>query len=180
VTQGRVDFDNGAAELADAATARTQGSFSKWIGAFNRLQNIDQSDALYVSLSGQASNTNLDASEKMVAGGAYTVRAYDMGALSGDSGILGNVEWRHELGRLSSGRMQGTVFFDSQHVTIDHTTWSAGPNNATLSGAGAGFNWFGTAGSSITAAVAIPVGGTPQLIGDNKSLHAWIALNLVF
>lgn len=180
LTQGRVEFGNAAAELADAATARTQGSFSKWAAAFNRLQSIDQSDALYVALSGQWSNTNLDASEMMVAGGAYTVRAYDIGALSADSGVLGNVEWRHELGRLLSGRMQGTVFFDSQHVTIDHTTWSAGSNNATLSGAGVGLNWFGAAGSSVTAAVAAPVGATPQLIRDNKSVHAWIALNLTF
>jgi hemolysin activation/secretion protein len=180
LTQGRVEFDNAAAEVADAATARTRGSFSKWVAAFNRLQSIDQNDVLYVALSGQWSNTNLDASEMMVAGGAYTVRAYDIGALSGDSGILGNVEWRHELGRLFSGRMQGTVFFDSQHVTIDHTTWSAGPDNATLSGVGVGFNWFRAAGSSVTAAVAVPVGATPQSIGDNKSLHAWIALNLTF
>jgi hemolysin activation/secretion protein len=180
LTQGRVGFDNAAAEQADAATARTQGAFSKWVAAVNRLQNIDQNDAVYVALSGQWSNVNLDSSEMMVAGGPYTVHAYDIGALSGDSGILGNVEWRHELGWLLSGRMQGSVFFDSQHIRIDHTAWSAGPNSATLSGVGVGLNWFGAAGASITAAIAVPVGGTSQLIGDNKSMHAWIALNLAF
>ena len=174
---GRLNFDNAPSQLADAATARTQGSFAKWTANINRVQSINQGNSLYFAFSGQWSNTNLDASEKMVAGGPYTVRAYDMGALSGDSGILGNVELRHELGQLWSGQAQAIVFIDSEHVTINHTTWTAGTNGASLSGAGVGFNWFGQSQWSIKATVAAPVGATPELIGAKKSVRGWIELD---
>ncbi len=178
--QGRVDFDNAAAQLADAATAKTQGSFTKWTVNANRVQNINQSNSLYFALAGQWANTNLDASEKMVAGGAYTVRAYDMGVLSGDSGVLGNIEWRHEFGQVWSGQTQGIVFFDSEHLTVNQTTWAPGPNGATLNGAGVGFNWFGPAQSAIKATVAEPVGAVPELVGTKKSARGWIELDLAF
>lgn len=179
-TDGRVTFDNASAQLTDAASARTQGSFLKWLGNINRVQTINQNNTLYIAVSGQWANTNLDASEKMVAGGAYTVRAYDMGVLSGDIGILGNVEWRHELGQILSGQTQAIVFFDSEHLTIDQNAWAAGPNSATLSGTGVGFNWFGPSNSSIKATVAVPVGATPELLSANRSLRTWIELNLAF
>lgn len=180
VTQGRVEFDNATAQLADAATAKTQGSFTKLTAAVNRLQGLGQNDSLYVALAGQWANTNLDASEKMVAGGVYTVRAYDMGALSGDSGVLGNVEWRHEWGRYAGGQTQSIVFFDSQHVTVNNTTWAPGPNSATLSGAGVGLNWYGPSNSAVKASVAAPIGSTPELTGAKKSERAWIEVDLAF
>ncbi len=177
---GRVNFDDAAAQLADAATAKTQGSFTKWTANINRVQSVGQSDSLYFAFSGQWSNTNLDASEKMVAGGAYTVRAYDMGVLSGDSGVLGNAEWRHDLGQLAGGQAQTVVFFDSEHVTINQNTWAPGSNGATLSGVGVGFNWFGPSLSAIKATLAVPVGSTPELLGERKSARAWIEFDLGF
>ena len=179
-TQGHLDFDDAAARLADAATARTQGTFSKWSANFNRIQVVGQDDSVYVALSGQGSNSNLDASEKMVAGGLYTVRAYDMGVLSGDHGVLGNIEWRHQLGAVLGGQTQATAFFDSERITINRTSWVAGPNSATLSGAGVGLNWFGPGQTSLQAAVAAPVGSTPELVGSNKSVRGWIALSKSF
>ncbi len=179
-TQGHLDFDDAAARLADAATARTQGTFSKWSANFNRIQVVGQDDSVYVALSGQWSDSNLDASEKMVAGGLYTVRAYDMGVLSGDHGVLGNIEWRHQLGQVLGGQTQATAFFDSERITINRTPWVAGPNSATLSGAGLGLNWFGPGQTSLQAAVAAPVGSTPELIGSNKSVRGWIALSKSF
>ena len=77
-----------AAQQNDALTAKTQGSFSKWTANAFRLQSLSASNALYVTVSAQWASGNLDPSEKMVAGGPYTVRAYDMGVESGDTGIL--------------------------------------------------------------------------------------------
>ncbi|MBV8633869.1 MAG: ShlB/FhaC/HecB family hemolysin secretion/activation protein [Burkholderiaceae bacterium] len=179
LTEGNLKFDNAAAEAADAATAKTKGSFSKWIASANRVQELNPGNSLYFALSGQWSNTNLDASEKMVAGGAYTVRAYDMGVLSGDSGVLGNIEWRHDFGRLGAGQAQAIVFFDSEHITVNQSAWASGSNSATLSGAGVGFNWFGPAWFSIKSTVATPVGATPDLLGGkSKSLRGWIEFDI--
>src|SRR5580704_4279099 len=95
---GQLQYDH--KQLDDAISANTQGRFSLWNVNLSRLQHVSASDALFVAISGQWSNANLDPAEKMIAGGAYTVRAYDMGALSADSGILASVEWRHDLGVL--------------------------------------------------------------------------------
>lgn len=180
LTQGRVEFDDTAAQLADAATAKTQGSFTKWLANLNREQSINQGNTVYFALSTQWSNTNLDASEKMVAGGAYTVRAYDMGVLSGDNGVLGTIEWRHDFGQVAGGQTQGLVFFDSEHLTIDQAAWSAGPNSANLSGAGVGVNWYGPARSVIKASVAAPVGSKPGLLATRSSARGWIELDMAF
>lgn len=172
-TSGRLDFDDATAQLADAQTANTQGQFSKWNANFARLQNLWPSNALYFALSTQWSNANLDASEKMVAGGPYSVRAYDVDAVSGDSGILGSAEFRHDLGHAWDGQWQVVAFVDSQHVTVNHTTWVAGANGATLSGAGVGLNWTGAGLWHAKLAIAAPLGTTPALVGTNNSARAW-------
>ena len=94
-------------------TAKTQGLFSKWNMNLSRLQNLTQNDGVYVSFAGQWAQDNLDSSKKMIVGGPYTVRAYDMGALSADSGYLGTVEIRHLLGSGRYGQWQAVGFVDS-------------------------------------------------------------------
>ena len=179
-TSGRLGFDDASAQLADAETANTQGRFSLWNANVSRLQRVSQSNSLYVAISGQWSNANLDPAEKMVAGGPYTVRAYDMGILSGDSGILASAELRHELGVLLRGPLQLVAFADTEHLTINHSVWAGGPNSATLSGAGLGLNWSWPGKWSAKACVAAPVGARPALISDNDSVRVWLALSKGF
>ena len=179
-TLGSVGFDDANARLADAASADTQGRFSVWNASFSRLQRLGASDALYLTIAGQLSNANLDPAEKMVAGGAYTVRAYDMGVLSGDTGVLASAEWRHELGVVWYGPLQLIAFADTEHVTIDHSARAAGPNDATLSGAGVGFNWSWPGRWNAKAYVAAPLGPTPSLIDHNNSARVWLALSKGF
>ena len=179
-TSGRLGFDDASAQLADAETADTQGRFSLWNANVSRLQRVSQSNSLYVAISGQWSNANLDPAEKMVAGGPYTVRAYDMGILSGDSGILASAELRHELGVLLRGPLQLVAFADTEHLTINHSVWAGGPNSATLSGAGLGLNWSWPGKWSAKACVAAPVGARPALISDNDSVRVWLALSKGF
>src|SRR5271166_804264 len=59
VTYGRLNFDNGAAQTADAATAMTQGSFSKWNLNLARLQQFTAADGVYLSFAGQWTSDNL-------------------------------------------------------------------------------------------------------------------------
>jgi hemolysin activation/secretion protein len=179
-TSGRVGFDNAAALLADSATAKTHGEFSIWNASFSRLQRLSASNSLYLTLSGQWSNANLDPAEKMVAGGPYTVRAYDMGALSGDTGVLASAEFRHDLRMMWSGQLQAIAFADSARVTINHTVWAPGPNSATLSGAGVGLNWTGPRQWNAKVYVAVPIGPTPDLIDHNNSARAWFAISKGF
>jgi hemolysin activation/secretion protein len=177
---GHVSFDDATAERADARSADTQGRFSQCNASVSRLQHVSANDGLYLALSGQWSNANLDPAQKMVVGGAYTARAYDMGVLSADTGILVSAEWRHELGVLWYGHLQAVGFVDSEHVTINRTVWAAGPNSATLSGGGLGLNWSWTGQWTTRVSVAAPLGPTPALIGENNSARVWLALSKGF
>jgi hemolysin activation/secretion protein len=179
-TSGRLNFDNGAAQLADSTTARTQGGFSIWNATFSRLQHVSAGDSVYLTLTGQWSNSNLDPAEKMVAGGPFTVRAYDIGALSGDTGVLASAEFRHDLRLLWNGQLQAVAFADSEHVTINHDVWAPGPNSATLSGAGLGFNWSDAKQWNAKAYIAVPIGGTPELIDRNNAARVWVAVSKGF
>lgn len=180
LTSGRVNFDNAAAQLADSTTAKTKGSFSKWTANLARLQRLSPSNGLYVSFSGQRANTNLDSAEKMVAGGPYTVRAYDMGVISGDSGYLGTAEFRHDLGSIWQGQWQAIAFVDSEHVTVNRRAWTAGVNDATLSGAGAGLDWTGQKQWAAKAYIAAPIGSTPVLLASTNSVRGWVQISKGF
>ena len=179
-TTGLLGFDNANAQASDAATAQTRGTFTKWNASLARLQTVSENNGLYLSFTGQWANANLDASQKMIAGGPYSVRAYDMAALSGDSGSLVTAEFRHRLGQYWNGQWQALAFVDSEHLTINSNPWVAGINGATLSGAGVGLNWAGAHQWSANAYVAKPVGTTPVLVGVTKSAQGWIQINKGF
>lgn len=179
-TSGQVGFDNGAAQLADAATAKIQGLFTKWNANLSRLQTINENNGLYLSFSGQWANTNLDPSQQMIAGGPYTVRAYDMAVLSSDTGYLGTVEFRHQLGQVYQGQWQAVAFVDSAHVTINRNVWVNGINSATLSGAGVGLNWTGPDQWSARTYIATPVGSAPVLVAAAQSVQTWVEIDKGF
>ncbi len=177
ITTGNLGFDNGTAQLADAASAKTQGSFSKWNLNLSRLQSLGNETSLYAALSGQWSNANLDPSQQMVAGGPYTVRAYDMGVLSGDEGYLGTVELRHNLSRT----WQAIAFWDSEHVIVNTNTWVAGINSATLTGAGLGLDWSGQDSWNVRTYVAARIDTPPaSLVPVSSSSRIWVQVGKGF
>lgn len=180
LTSGQVAFDNATAERVDAATAKTHGPFLQWNATFARLQNLTARDALYVAMSGQWANANLDPAQKMVAGGVYTVRAYDMSAATGDTGVQSSVEWRHNLPSARLGQWQTVAFLDNECVRVNKNVWTSGPNEATLSGAGVGLNWTGSKQWSAQASVARRLGPVPELVGAASSIRAWIAITKGF
>jgi hemolysin activation/secretion protein len=175
LTSGRVGFDDAKAELADAATADTRGPFLQGNATLARLQRMTAKDSLYVAVSWQWANANLDPSQKMVAGGPYTVRSYDMSALTGDEGIQTTAEWRRDLPAWY-GQWQGVGFFDTEHLTINENVWTAGTNTVIINGAGLGFNWTGPNQWSAKASVAARLGSAPILAGASSSVRAWLTI----
>lgn len=179
-TGGRLDFDDMQAQLADAAAARTQGAFSKANLAFARLQRWGQRGTLYFSMNGQWASTNLDPSQKMAVGGPYSVRAYDVGALSGDQGYRASIELRYDLGQAGSGKLQGLAFWDGAHLTVNRRPWVGGANSATLSGAGIGLDWTGLNQWRARAYLAAPLGSTPELVRATDSMRVWTEVGYRF
>jgi hemolysin activation/secretion protein len=180
VTAGQVDFDDRAAQAADAATARSGGRFDKWTANLDRVQNLSPANSLYVAVFGQWANGNLDASQKMVEGGVYTVRAFDMGAISADTGYLETAELRHDLGFAGQGRWQALAFLDSAQLTVNRNPWVPGKNTATISGAGVGLNWTGPDRWSVRSHIAARLGPTPALVEAASAVRAWIEISKGF
>ncbi len=179
-TAGRVGFKNDAAQFIDAVSAKTQGKFSKWNASLSRLQYLGAQDALYLSFSGQWANSNLDSSQKMSIGGPYSVRAYDAGTISGDTGSQATVELRHDLSLGVEGRWQAVAFADSANVKVNKNPWFVAANTAYLSGVGLGLNWAGAHQWSAKAYFARPVGATPELVGSTNSTRTWLEINRGF
>lgn len=176
LTSGSVSYDN-ANYVGDATT---KGNFSKLNLNVTALQRISDSNSAFLLVSTQFASKNLDPSQKMIVGGTNTVRAYDSGSISGDSGYLVSAELRHDLGEFY-GKWNGTLFVDGARVTVNTNVISPGSNNAaTLMGVGAGVNWFGTNNYTASAYLATPIGSTPVIVATQNSARLWVEMGKRF
>jgi hemolysin activation/secretion protein len=179
-TYGKNTFGSAAASSADAAGADSQGTFSRWNLSLGRLQSLGSQDAVYLGASGQWTDRNVDPSQQMVVGGPSSVRAYDVDALSANSGLQLTAELRHSFATYWHGRWQAIAFVDGAHVRIDERAFAPGPNTANLMGAGAGLDWTGPAGTQASLTFAAPFGGRPVLAGHAASERVWLQLSKGF
>lgn len=178
LTTGEVRFKDTTAEQNDATTAGTKGGFSKWTMNFARLQGLNQDNSLYFNFAMQMADSNLDSSEKMSIGGPYTVRAYDVGAVSGDKGYQTTLELRHEMGTFLQGKVQAAAFVDAAHVQVNQKPWSSSTDNkANLSGAGLGLSWSGPKAWKASLSLATKIGESPALVGNTANARAWLVVS---
>ncbi len=175
-TQGRVSFDDPSAQLANAATVKSEGRFSKLMVSLSRSQRLSNDSSIYLATSGQRASTNLDSTQKMSIGGPYAVRAYESGVVTGDNGQLVTVELRQTLGPSWGGQLTGVAFVDSARVTLNRNLWTGatGANGVLLSGAGLGIHWSGPQQWMARAYMATPVGTPPTLTGTRQATRAWL------
>ena len=142
VVLGKLAIDSPAALALDAAGANTQGSYRRVGYGLSRLQLINASTQVLVSLSGQQAGKNLDSSEKFSLGGTNGIRAYPQGEASGDEGVKATLELRHSY----TANWQITAFYDVGSVKTNKNPFgpamaaTAPPNTKTLAGAGLGLN----------------------------------------
>jgi hemolysin activation/secretion protein len=173
-TSGNLSMD--AASMAvDAASARSNGAFTKVGYNLNRQQHMTAKDTVSLAFSGQQTDSNLASSEKMYLGGVNAVRAYPQGEAGGDDGWLMNAEVRHTL----MDKVQGVAFYDAGSVSLNHNAYVAGAvNTRSLAGAGVGVNaQYGWAQLKTSVAWRT-TGGAPQSIPStvNSSPMIWAQL----
>ncbi|PZO10720.1 MAG: peptide transporter [Burkholderiales bacterium] len=175
-TAGNVDLQNPAAQVADASSARTQGSYGKLGFNLARLQSAGASTQFHAAVSGQLASKNLDISEKMPLGGANAVRAYPEGESYGDRGFVLTLEARYTLpvANTVAGQVQLVGFIDSGAVTFSRNPWVAGANTRKLSGAGVGLNWSVGNAFFAKAFYAHKVGSEPATSAPDASGRFWV------
>ncbi len=177
LSTGKLDIRTPAALAADAASAKSNGSFNKLAFTATRLQRITDSVSLAAGISGQVASKNLDSSEKMELGGMNGVRAYPQGEAPGDQGYVLNVEARYLLPKFWDnlpGQMHLIGFVDHGSVTINKNPWFTGDNQRTLSAAGFGATWTDPGNFSVRTYYARKLGSTPALSAPDKSGRFWI------
>lgn len=173
-TGGRLEV--GAHELQAGVPIKASARhFGKWNLSMSYLHRLSKSGWLYLSYAGQRAASNLDSSQKLSAGGPYTVRAYAMGAVTGDSGDVLSAEWQLTLGH----GLQAVAFVDAARISLNHVS-AAGPNTVFLRGAGVGLNWTGPSQWTVRSAIAKPLGTMSPLVAADKCYRAWLELRKAF
>ncbi|WP_143189234.1 ShlB/FhaC/HecB family hemolysin secretion/activation protein [Paraburkholderia lycopersici] len=101
------ELQQDAAQAADAL-ARHSGRLLKVNLSAARLQEFGGDNQRLVPVAGQVASGNLDTSQQLIVGGPTSVRAYDINAVSGDSGALFTLAFRHTIGLFSASTTSTT------------------------------------------------------------------------
>ncbi len=185
VSAGELWFRDTTADLGDATYANTQGRFHKLQLSAGHVQSLSPHVFASLSLQGQWSDTNLDASQKMSFGGAQNVRAYRPGVLSGDNGQWMRMEiTRQFMVEPTVNQFQGLIaaslFLESAWLQVYRKPWSSiTDNQAKLSGAGTSLSWQGPNHWSANLSVSRALGKTPSLLSDSSPRHNGVWLDIV-
>jgi len=187
---GESDQRNAGALAQDNATRGVNGGYTKLAFNLGNQGEFSPQWSYIVALRGQFAGQNLDSAERMSLGGPSGIRAYPGGEALGDEGWLLNINLRRSLGDVA----RATFFYDAGGVRQNRRTWAnwnavnpALENRYTLSGVGAGLDWFLGRNAMLSVIVATPVGSNPgrdvngnNADGKNDSMRAWISLNAQF
>jgi hemolysin activation/secretion protein len=186
LVQGNVDLAGSPNAALDAATARTDGGFSKLRFSASRLQALTRRVSLFAGLEGQMASENLDSSEKLYLGGSQGVRAYPEAEAGGSEGLLVKLEARTRL----RANLDLTAFYDWGRIRVNENNDFAGApdvNRLKLDGAGVSLGWVSSFGLNFKATLARRIGDNPNPTpaGDDQdgSLiknRVWLQVSMPF
>ncbi len=163
----------------------TESRYTKLNLSLSRLQSLTDSLSLYAAASAQATNKNLDSSEKMYLGGASGVRAFPASEGGGSEGNTFTLELRQRLDH----NITLTGFYDYGWVKAnkDNSTTAANPNSYNLQGYGVSVAWQATQSIDIKATLAQRLGGNPAAQangndgdGTQKVTRIWLSTGIAF
>jgi hemolysin activation/secretion protein len=151
------------------AYAKTHGSFTKLNVNALRLQSLGARFQFYAQFSAQLASRNLDSSEKFSLGGPYGVRAYALGAGSGDQGWQATAELRY----LAAPGWQLSTFVDTGRMQINKQPWRNELNTLQLSATGVGLTWY-AASRQVSLTAAWPLGAADDVPTVTRSPSIWL------
>lgn len=189
ISNGHLDLSRNTNDLSsdqNSGGPDRNGSFNKINWTLARLQRLSAADTLAATASGQFADKNLDSAEKFLATGPYGVRAFSTSEPGGDSGLMLNVELRHQYSELFTA----LVFFDTARIERDknRNTATPSPNAGNFSGAGFGANYGKASDLLIRASLAWRISDNPfrnpasgqDADGSLQKPRGWISLLKTF
>lgn len=166
---GRLRIVDDVERFVDRQTADTAGRSHRINLDAARLQRLSDRFQLYSQVSAQWASGNLDSSQKFSLGGAYSVRAYPLGAASGDQGWMLGTELRY----LAGSDWQLSTFLEGGSVQFNKRPWTSGRNRLTLGGAGVGALWTGDR-RQVGVSLAWRIGRYDEATGPERSPRLWL------
>ncbi|OWS69015.1 hypothetical protein CBI30_10845 [Polynucleobacter aenigmaticus] len=183
---GSVNLDGSPSQSYVANSTGAQGSFTKLRYSAARTQNIIDDLSLFASLTGQATNQNLDSSEMFYLGGAYGVRAYPTNEGAGSQGQLATVELRQKFPE----NVVAALFYDYGHVQQNANNSINGAstiNSYAMKGAGLSLGWKPASNIDLKTIWAKRIGANPNPTsiggyqdGTNGSSQFWFMGSIAF
>jgi hemolysin activation/secretion protein len=166
-------------------TAKHKGKFEHLRFSAFRQQFIRPTTTLVLNVDSQWAFTNLDSSQKFYLGGPRSVRAYESGTLSGDSGVFFGAELSQLLPEPPPhlnlhGQWFATLFIEAGKAKINQRPWDTGTNEESLSGIGVGFNWAGPDNWRAALSWARPLHPAPGAYANSKRVSAAFELTKGF
>jgi hemolysin activation/secretion protein len=157
-TGGGLNFYFGNLSL-DSATAaedarNTAGHFNVVAYNLSRLQSLRSDAQVFVGVTGQLTDRNLDPVQKIALGGPQAVRAYAPAAVIADEGAVIHAELRYSPRAELS--LQGFYDWGWGRLNKDPVPAFDADNVVRLWGYGAGLFWGGSEGLTVRASVAWP------------------------
>jgi hemolysin activation/secretion protein len=174
LTAGKLDIRSPEARLADAASARSHGNFSKIAYSLSGNLPVAGPWSIMALMNGQFASRNLDSSEKFSLGGADGVRAYPQGEAVGDEGYLVTAELRYALASEWPGAMYLGGFVDYGTIKLNHNPFVDGENKRRLSAIGLSFNWAFPDNFLLRASLARKLGKAEAISDSDQKLRFWI------
>lgn len=179
--RGKVILDpNVSAADASPGGLGVAGWYSVYRLRLHRNQNVDPRSNLIVVLTGQIANKNLDAGPEIEVGGPDAVRAYPVGELYADDGVLGRVEyhWRFAPFHVRSSL---SLFYDAMRVRVNHDPLAGDSRNLrSFAGYGFGFAVTPLRDVSVQTWFAWRAGGDEPRTAGDRSPRIWGAISARF
>lgn len=174
--RGRLDLTDAASLVTDAATAQTDGHFTKTVLTWQRQQAVAPSLNLNLSFTGQLAGKNLDSSEKLYLGGADGVRAYPQGEGGGDQGckLTGELRWRLPGVSAENNSLYLNTFYDYGQVKVNKDPYTTGDNRRSLAAAGLGLLWVRDSNFAVRLDYAWKIGHETATADTDKNGRCWL------
>ena len=175
---GDLELDDARSKAFDSAPngLDTRGGFTRLNYRLTRLNTLYGAASMYVAISGQLTDENLDSAEKTALGGPSAVRSYSSSHGVVDEGHVLNTELRYVLHQDFSA----FAFYDRGWGHLDHDPSFDGANSVRMTGYGLGFYWSAPERVYVQATIAWADGSDTEQEEHNRDPRIFVQVSKAF